>query len=309
MLDRVETIVNQGSRVFQPDLEESTSPVPPQFKVQKTSKETRQLLRLFLADANSIKLSPHLTAAAIVIHNALPTSHPWKSTSSEILEKIENHAEALLSDSSFTITFQHWSGLSDLKNFSSDKKWWKRQPSTRNAEPPRPVPRRHLRIPRDGSIESSQPTTRATSISIASTDLSIDDLAMQTPVPRRAAKKGTSVLRPSMSVTQTPATPTKKGRDAVTGSVSPPVLIDLTNTDDDELQLIEVPPDVSKRLQKEKKGGVKRKFEVHIDERGRPSRKTRLDKKGIKTKIDPLQLTLTRAPLTTVTVYPSQVLY
>jgi hypothetical protein len=110
-------------------------------------------------------------------------------------------------------------------------------------------------------------------------------------------------------VTQTPATPTKNGRDNGTGSVSPSVLIDLTNTDDDELQLLKVPPDVSKRLQKEKKGGVKRKFEVHNDEPGRPSRKTRLDKKGTKTKIDPLQLTLTRAPLTTVTVFPSQVLF
>jgi hypothetical protein len=301
MSDRVETALNQGSRIFQPHLEESLSPLPVQSTVQKSSKETRQLQQLFLNNANGIKLSSNLAAASIVLHNSLATLHPWNSSNSEILEKIENHAEALLSDSSFVITFKEWCGLDELKHFCNDKKWWKRQAVKQNPPPSRPLSRRYIRIARDSSVESSQPPTRASSTDIASADLSMDDLTMETPVLPRTAQKGTSVLRPSMSVSQTPGTPTKPFQRE-TGSVSSSVLIDLTNTDEDELQLLKVPPDISTRI--EEKQPAKRKFKVHNDETIRPSRKTRLDTKGNPTKIDP-QSNLTRAPLTAVIVPPS----
>jgi hypothetical protein len=280
-------------------LEQSLSPLPVQSTVQTTSKETRQLQQLFLNNANQIKLSSNLAAAAIVIHNSLTASHPWKSSHPEILEKIENHAEALLTDSSFVITFRDWSGLDELQHFCNDKKWWKRRPIKQNPPPSRPASRRYIRIARDSSVESSQPPTRATSTDIASTDLSLDDITIETPVLPRTALKGTSVLRPSMSVTQTPSTPTKPFQRE-TLSVSSSILIDLTNTDEDELQLLKVPPDISTRLQE--KQPAKRKFKVHNDETVRPSRKTRLDRKGNPGNVDPLHFNLTRAPLTTVMV-------
>ena len=141
-----------------------------------------------------------------------------------------------------------------------------------------------------------------------SVDISQDDLAMETPAPgyQKIARKGTSVLRPSVSISQTPATPTRLSAESLSSNI-----IDLTGPDDDELQLLKLPEDVSQRIRKDISEAEKtrrtltrkRKFEASQDEDEKPRRQQ--PSNPLK---KPLQFGRGRPPLTTVTVHSSSIL-
>ena len=249
-------------------------------KVQKPSKETRIIQQLFLVNADEVKTCPDLATAAQLF---LAPSQQWHPlTHSELLEKVENHAEALLSDSTFTNVLRGWSGLDQIKAFCSDKKWWKHGRISQLKS----RPQGRSRSSQENSYEPSGPP-RSRSLESASADLSQDDnfvdLTVETPAYPKRAKKGTSILRPRLSIEHTPGTPTKNGDS------QSDMLVDSDNsTDDDELQLVQVPPDVKKRMQRDEKavGRRKRKIESLVDNpinehkmaiqfgRGRPPLKT-----------------------------------
>jgi len=254
-------------------------------KIQKASKETRILQQLFLINADEVKSSPDLATTAQLF---LTLPHPWHNlTLSELLETIENHAEALLSDPAFNNAFHSWPGIGEIKAFCKDKKWWKHrrvaQIKARSHDRP------HLS--QESSYESSVPP-RSRSLDSASVDLSQDDniidLTVDTPAYPKTAKKGTSILRPRFSMEHSPGTPTKQGDS------QSDMLVDSDNsTDDDELQLLQIPPDVSTRI-KEKKPATrrKRKIDALVED---PVKQPNL---GMKSGHG-------RPPLTTVPVFPT----
>ena len=85
---------------------------------------------------------------------------------------------------------------------------------------------------------------------------------MQTPAPGypKTAKKGTSILRPRFSASHTPVTPTRQFED------DSDALVDSDrDTTDDELQLVQLPTDVSLRITNEEKATRKRKVEVSAE--------------------------------------------
>lgn len=223
-------------------------------KVQKPSKETRILQKLFLVNATEVKNLPDL-ASAVQLFLAPPQQ--WHNlTDLELLEKIENHAEALLSDSTFVNAFQGWSGIDEIKAFCTDKKWWKHRLVSQIKGRGRP----RSQLSKESSYESSVPP-RSRSLESASADLSQDDnvldLTAETPAFPKTAKKGTSILRPRFSMDHTPGTPTKQG-----DSQSDMLVDSDPSTDDDELQLLQIPPDVSTRIQGEKKPVKRRKRQI-----------------------------------------------
>ena len=283
------------------------SPISKRAKVQKPSQETRQIQDLFQTNAEAIKDSPDLAAAAKIITDSLASVHPWNSKDHDILSKIENHAEALLSDPEFLDAFSGCSVLDEIRNFCNDKKWWKRRRNVQSASRAtsttsfsRAGRRKRWVIP-DESLDSSQASTMETT----SVDIEQEDFAMETPAPgyRKTARKGTSVLRPSMSVSQTPTTPTRQGAETPTSNI-----VDLTGPDDEELQLLRLPEDVSRRIKKDasevektrRKLTRKRKFEVIQDEDEKPR-----NQRPSNPLHKPLQFGHGRPPLTTVTVFPS----
>jgi hypothetical protein len=247
--------VNQGWAP-RSNQQEPLSPISMRAKVQKASKETRILQQLFLINADEVKDSPDLATAAQLF---LTPPQPWHIlTLSELLEKIENHAEALLSDPAFIDAFQGWPGIEEIKAFCTDKKWWKH----RRVSQIKATSRGRPHLSQESSYESSVPP-RSRSLDSSSMDLSQDDnvidLTVETPAYPNPAKKGTSILRPRFSMDHTPGTPTKQGDSQLD------MLVDSDNsTDDDELQLLQIPPDVSTHVKEEKKPATrrKRKFEA-----------------------------------------------
>ena len=252
----------------------------------------------------AVKEAPDLATGVLIISDSLPPSHPWNSQSNDILSKVENHAEALLSDPKFNDAFADWHGLAEIRRFCSDKKWWTKRRIIQSSSRATSMTsfsragRRRGRVVRDDSFDSLP----ASNADTTSADISQDELAVETPAPgyRHHARKGTSVLRPSMSVSQTPATPTRQGAESPASS-----MIDITSYDDEELQLLRLPEDVSERIQKDiseagntrRKLTRKRKFEVIKDE-DEVSRK----KKPSNPLNRPFQFGRGRPPLTTVTV-------
>jgi hypothetical protein len=114
-------------------------------------------------------------------------------------------------------------------------------------------------------------------------------LPVETPAYPKTAKKGTSILRPRFSMDHSPGTPTKQGDS------QSDMLVDSDNsTDDDELQLLQIPPDVSTQIKEEKKPITRRKpkFEALVEDPIEPP------KLGI-------QFGRGRPPLTTVPVLPN----
>lgn len=252
----------------------------------------------------AVKEAPDLATAVLIISNSLPPSHSWNSKGNDILCRVENHAEALLSDPKFNDTFADWPGLDEIRYFCSDKKWWKKrriiQSSSRTTSTTSfsRAGRRKGRIVPEDTFDSPP----ASIMDTTSADISQDELTVETPAHgyRHHARKGTSVLRPSLSVSQTPATPTRQGVESPTSNI-----IDITGGDDEELQLLRLPEDVSERTQKDipeaenarRKLTRKRKFEVIKDE-DEVSRKQKPSNPMNK----PLQFGRGRPPLTTVTV-------
>ena len=255
-------------------------------KVQKPSKETRILQQLFLINAAEVTKCPDL---ATVAQFFLTLPQPWHNlTHSELLEKIENHAEALLSDSAFVNALQDWSGIDEIKAFCTDKKWWKHRRVLQIKSRPRDRPR----LSQESSYESSVPR-RSRSLESTSVDLSQDDnvvdLTMETPSFPKTAKKGTSILRPRFSMDHTPETPTKNG-----DSQSDMLVDSDHSTDDDELQLLQVPPDVSTRMQGDQKPITRRKRKIEANSENRAAKKSKRS----------FQFGRGRPPLTTVPVFP-----
>jgi hypothetical protein len=283
------------------------SPISHRAQVQKPSKETRQIQELFQSNAERIKESPDLATAAQILTDSLPSIHPWSSKDHDLLAKIENHAEALLSDPEFLDAFTDWSGLDEVRHFCSNKKWWKRRRNAQSISRPTSATSfsRAGRRKRRVILEDSFDSPPASIMDTTSVDISQDDLAMETPAPgyQKIARKGTSVLRPSVSISQTPATPTRLSAESPSSNI-----IDLTGPDDEELQLLKLPEDVSQRIRKDISEAEKtrrpltrkRKFEVIQDEDEKPRRQQ--PSNPLK---KPLQFGRGRPPLTTVTVHSS----
>ena len=238
---------------------EPLSPVSMRANVQKTSKETRRLQDLFHTRATEIKESLDLLSAAQIILKSLTPSDPWHAmTNHELIEKFENHAEALLSNSAFMDEFEQWSGIEEIKSVCTDKNWWKRRRMTHT----RPVPKKGKS--QRSSKEDVFGSTRSGSLdSTAIVDDNI--MAIQTPTQEfpKTAKKGTSILRPRFSMSNTPDTPTQQteGQRMISN--------DLIESDGDitdgELQLVQLPADLSQRIKNDKILPRKRKPKDIID--------------------------------------------
>ena len=264
-------------------------------KVQKPSKETRHLQFLFQINADKIKTSSGLSSAAKIILQSLHPSNPWrKLANSELIEKFEHHAETLLSDFAFVESFKDWSGFEEIKSFCTDKKWWKRRRKTQNRAGPG---RRRIRISQEDSFESSEPT-RSGSLESASVD---DDLTIETPAQgyRKTAKKGTSILRPRLSMSHTPGTPTRQLEKQL--SMSPDGLVGSEmDLSDGELELVQLPADVSQRIKNDKLPTRKRKSEEIIEN---DSKRSRSYRKEVSINPRSFQFGRGRPPLTTVPVF------
>ena len=257
-------------------------------KVQKASKETRRLQELFYLNAEEIKQhSSNLSSAANIILESLDLSDPWQNlTDLELIEKFENHAESLLSDSTFTESFKDCSCLNELRDFCTDKNWWKRRRLTQIR-----VPQRRRGRPPKSHGDSSEPKPLETS----RINLSQDAMPMETPGPRypKTAKKGTSILRPRFSASHSPSTPTPQIEDESDD------LVELDkDTTDDELELLQLPADVSLGIKNEKNTTRKRKVEVTVEN---------LRKKPRNQIPQSFQFGCGRPPLTTVPVLLSHI--
>jgi len=303
----VEAAQVQDPQAPQVPQQEPLSPISHRAKVQKPNKETRQIQELFHNNAEAITEAPDLATAAQIIADSLPSPHSWNTKDHDIYSKIESHAEALLSDKEFVDAFTNWSGLDEIRHFCSDKKWWKRRRTAQSTSRATSMTsimgagRRKRRVIQEDSFDSPPASSRDTT----SVDISQEDLAMETPAPgyRTTARKGTSVLRPSLSVSQTPATPTRHGAESPSSNI-----IDLTSPDDEELHLLRLPEDVSQRIKKDiseaeqtrRQLTRKRKFDVLRDEEELPRKQS--SSNPLK---KPLQFGRGRPPLTTVTVLTS----
>lgn len=208
-----------------------------------------------------IKQTQNLSSSATIIANHYRTTGIEEISDSETLERIENHAEGLLNDTTFIQTFTDWPGIRDIRRFREHPKWWKR-PYGRA----RPALKPHLS---DLPIASSSAASSTMDISSA------DGSDMETPVLTQGqAKKGKSVLRPQTSMSMTPGTPTRELKRE--GSATSDMLsgfVDLTN-DDDELQLSEIPPNVSKKIPLGKPSR-KRKLAIYSDDSSTTSKRSR----------------------------------
>lgn len=286
--------MNQGPQIEE-SLPEPISPKSLRAQVQKPSKETRYLQHLCILNAVEIKETKDLAEASDLLIESMDLSDPWQSLNPfELVEKFECHAEALLSDSTFINALEDWRGLQELKSFT-DKKWWKH----RN----RAQQRHKRRLRRQPSSQES--STEPQSVDAVSFDLSLDDSIVDVQSPavefhNRTGKKATSTLRPRLSsVSHTPGTPSRRNDS------NSDVLIDLEKVfSDDEVQLIEVPKDLSLNL-KTKSGNKRVSDEYPSDNASKRPRKTRNEVASKNTQNPPtldFKFGRGRPPLTTVPV-------
>lgn len=239
-----------------PNQSDPLSPLSRRDKVRKPSKETRRLLELLRINVDKVKRSSSLAAASQVILESLSSSDPWQGlTSQELLEKFENHAEALLNDVAFLQLLKGWPGIDEMKSFCADTNWWKRRPNSQG----RLRTRQGRRIQADDSVDLFE-VQKLPPMDIVDINSSQENAHMETPAPRypkKAATKGTSSLRPRLSMSQTPSTPIPQMDNH---SIASDLRVDSENdSSDDDLQLLKVPPDISRREQHEEKISRKRK--------------------------------------------------
>lgn len=164
---------------------------------------------MFLQNSEEIHNCADLRITAIIIEQNLHPSDPWHNlTAADILEKIEQHSESLLSDSIFLEAFEIWSGIDEMKAFTTDKKWWKRRRIADKYSMER------SRISNESSVEASE-ATRSMSMESPSIDLTQDDLVLETLAPEHPtiAKKGINSLRLKVSPTGTPGTAIQWGEE------------------------------------------------------------------------------------------------
>jgi len=191
------------------------SPVSMRAKVQKANKETRHILDLFRLNSDEIKQSSGLSDAAIIVAHSLDPSDPWRGLNNfQVLEKFENHAEALLSDQTFAECFTDWSGIKELKSFCRDRKWWKRRRIIQK--------RANSRIRPQHSIDAA----RLVSMQTESVDLPSDDIPV-IACHSRTGRKGSSALRPKRIPSSTPKTPAKQ---------TDPITLEVSDLSNDELE-------------------------------------------------------------------------
>jgi hypothetical protein len=228
---------------------------------RKPTKEARELIALFKNKVTEVKSIRDIQAAATFLSLFLDTS------TLEAFELIHHHAEGLLHDDEFTEIFQEWPGLNELKSFVTNKKWWKAKPANETrASPP---PRKKIKVHRSKSVQSkSGPTSSVDTGDVDMSSQTPDEELCVTTTPGYAkqARKGTSVLRPRLSMT--PAEPTAS-RQLIGSSFDSAE--DLTLGEDDEIQLLEMPPGVPMMKQTSNQGTKvkvtrKRKFDVHRDD-------------------------------------------
>jgi hypothetical protein len=270
-------------------------------KVQKPSKQTRYIQRLFEANADTIKDTPDLVSAATVI---LDYIHPSHYDVQELIENFENHAEVLLTGLTLVDQFKDWPGLEEIRSFIKDKKWWKRRQVIQQEPSPPPrraAPGRRRVFSEEHSVEPNTPKDDS-----ETANASQDELTAETPIEYpRTAKKGTSVLRPRYSMSRTPGTPTRQ-----VDQESEPSSTDMHPhsgpiTDaEEELQLLQLPADVSQRIQNEKKTLTrKRKFDHEpVEKVFKRPRNTQTDEP---TDFFSVKFGRGRPPLTTVMVCPT----
>ena len=276
---------------FRPVGQEPLSPKSKCARVQKPSKEARELLAIFIKLHQEIKQTVDLRSAAAVIADYCRHSATEDVCDSQVLERIENHAEGLLNDLTFMETFRHCHVIQEIQRFRG-RNWWKRA----SLPPRRPWKPRVS----EASLASSSATASMTD----NTSIDLSQEEMETPPPGSQAKKGKSVLRPRFSKSMTPSTPTRETNRH--GSVSSELVTesnDLTNGDEDELQLLEIPPGFLRMP--DEKTARKRKMRVHVDD---PSETSKRSRKQENTQVAGMQFGRGRPPLTTVKVFHRHVL-
>jgi hypothetical protein len=289
----VEAILDEDSAP-RSSQQELLSPLSSRAKVQKPFKETRHLQELFRINVDEIKQSSSLAAAAQIILESLSSSDPWRDfTVPELIEKFENHAEALLGNVAFLQPFKGWPGIDEIKAFCADRNWRKRGSIPQG----RLRSRRRKRIQVSDSINLSE-DTRSTSMGSVNIDSLQEDVQAKTPAPRypKTAKKGTSSLRPRLSLSQTPGTPIPQMESQSTAS--DPRVDSENDSSDDDLQLLKIPPDVSRRVQHEEKITRKRKPDAVNENAFTRSKKNRTENPAS------IQFGRGRPSLTTVPVTP-----
>lgn len=276
------------------------SPKSLRAKVQRPSKETGHLQQLCIINADQIKETSDVAEASDALIESMDLSDPWQSlTPFEVLEKFEGHAETLLSDPTFTNALEGWPGLRELKSFTENK-WWKHRP--------RLYQRHKRRLGRQRSQESS---TQPQSLDAVSFDMSHEDLSMELETPAAAihtkkGRKGTSSLRPRQSLlSHTPGTPTRqKDNDSDGGLINVDEILS-----DDEIQLIELPKDLSLDLKPKSANNKRLSGEYPASNASKRLRKTRNEAASEnRSNAPPQALSFKfgrgRPPLTTVPVHP-----
>jgi hypothetical protein len=130
-----------------------------------------------------------------------------------------------------------------------------------------------------------------------------DIMAIQTPIQgfSRTAKKGTSILRPRLSMSNTPDTPTQQTESQT--MISNDLIESDGDITDDELQLIQLPADLSQRIKNDKIVPRKRKPKHIIDNFPKRFRNARV--KVPPKDSDSMQFGRGRPPLSTSPVSPS----
>jgi hypothetical protein len=281
---RLRTLVHPS---LESSLQESLSKQSKRFGEQKPSKEVRELMLTFGTITDDILETQSLRDAASVIAKNYRETGREDISDSEMLERIENHAEGFLNDDSFVGCAKNWPGLKELQRFRRNKKWWRR-PQTSARPTWRPLVS-ETSLASSSAVVSGMDTT--------SVDLSDD---METPEPSNThrAKKGKSVLRPRMSMSMTPATPTRDiQRDESESSDLFGGFADLTNDDDEVLS--DIPPKISKKMSigkfsKKRKSRVLSDDSSSVSKRIRKENDVRIEKE--------IQFGRGRPPLTTVKV-------
>ena len=235
--------------------EESSSPLPKPSK-QRASHETRRIQELVRINLKEVTNSPNLLSAAEIILGSIDPSDPWFCISPfEMVEKFENHAEVLLSDSAFVESLGKWSGFEEIRAITADKKWWKRRKLSQRNGPTR----RKVQITFGEGLD-----TRSGSIETTSADISQDDSPPVISIePKRTAKKGTSALRPRLFTSGTINTPTQRSDE-----IQRLEIVDSEEEESDDARQIQgMSKGASEQLQTTNKPSIlgKRKLEsVHV---------------------------------------------
>jgi len=153
--------------------------------------------------------SGDLVALTRVISSWLPESDKWRDLLPvQIQAKFCDHAEAILSNDEFVLTFGGWIGIDQIRRFASDKKWWKLVRISKQ---------RDAGEQESSKQESSDEQSPSTSL--------VNGHSHQTPADagqKRFSSKTTSTLRPTAMATSTPMTPTKSS----SGSDDKDIIID-----------------------------------------------------------------------------------